>query len=1521
MVRGVARVLGASLVFVAALVLGIALHLDLAAARRSVVLRVDAALDPLFAGKLTIERIGGLGLTHADDVDARVDDSDGTLVIRTTGVTAHVSTGALVRSLLGGDLMITASEVFVASAHVNLDSDSAGAVRIANAFMPRSPSPPGGPPGRAVRLTLAHVRVKHASVRGTLAGVPPIDGDVDDADARLLVSPEKVAVDVDRTRVVARSLPGGQDARGASEAHLTLPSPAGRDLGLRVVFQGTLGSIASHADFTFDGGAIDAVVDAPAVSPEQARLVWSDWPLVVPAALHAEAHGSLPRLAVRVHASAGAATVDVAGPFTVAARLQAALHVDAKALDVRALSGSEPSSDLAFSGDVTFAEQPGGGVDGRAVIDFPAGRVATTSTPPIALTAEVSRGPAPGGAVTANARAGVRVPGAPTVITARLTPRKGSFVLSFAADANAPELGNVPWLRGKAQGHAVLHADGTIDFGTGAIDARGSAASEDVAAYGARATAARLEVQATGRLSAPLLDVQFAGEGLEADRLNCSSMQASGRVEIQNGVTLRDVDVEVRSTDQHARLRATVVRIDDEELRLEHATLRGLGAPIEAQIRWVPGHLSVQAKSGPIDLDRVAKFTNVSVVRGGRMSLDVDATVGAGVADGHVALDVAHAAFATFKDANAHVEATLQGRDAAGRVTASVSDIGSIDVQSPSVHVGAGSLLSLSSWRRSWGAATMNVHVDLPKLVAELPPATLPFHEMKGVLDMTVRADLDKMGDPSPDVDWSVTTTGLVVAGGAASAPWRIEGIDPTIHLTIDGETAATALDVQLRNAAGPLLKVEATSKAVPYASFFSGEGWADGLRAMPFDARVTMPAHSLDTLPAAWGLGALAGELEGSLEWRGAAVKPTIQLSASLQRGRDDPTTSALPVDLALSAQYDGANASVTAQATDNKKKVVLDASASADVKAEDILLGLGGAPIPWTGSGRAKLDALPVRTIAFLDERQVRGRASGTLTIDNLHKDARASATVTIDGLKVGDVACRSAILKASIDGHTFDGLVRVDHADGYAEVRAHAGARWGSALVPALDPSQAGSASLSAVQLRAALFLPFVSGLFSDLDGRIDANASVAIDPATQALRPQGTLRVTDGLFELTALGGEFSDVSAQATLTPDGVVRVEKVVAHGVTGRIEAAATARMVGLAFAGARATVQIPKNDALPVVFDGVQVGTMDGHFDVAANLAAGHKGLDVSIDVPTLHMQLPASRAHDVQALGELEGVTTGILRGPNDFVDVPLDATFASDVGAPRVPITISVKLGSDVDVSRGEDLDVHLEGQPVITIADNVTVTGQIRLIRGTLDVYGKPFEIVSGTVTFGGAEPDNPQVVLTAGWTAQDGTRVSADFAGPLKTGKVTLRSEPMLSETDILSLILYGTAEAETGSSSDQENRGTSTIAGAAGGAATAPINRALGGVNRALDNLGLAGGISTRIDTSQTNPRPEVELQIARDISLQVAYVLGAPPPGTNPDLYLVTLDWRFLRKWSLETTVGDAGTSILDVIWQHRY
>jgi hypothetical protein len=61
--------------------------------------------------------------------------------------------------------------------------------------------------------------------------------------------------------------------------------------------------------------------------------------------------------------------------------------------------------------------------------------------------------------------------------------------------------------------------------------------------------------------------------------------------------------------------------------------------------------------------------------------------------------------------------------------------------------------------------------------------------------------------------------------------------------------------------------------------------------------------------------------------------------------------------------------------------------------------------------------------------------------------------------------------------------------------------------------------------------------------------------------------------------------------------------------------------------------------------------------------------------------------------------------------------------------------------------------------------------------------------------------------------------------------------------------------------------------------------------------------------------------VQIARDISVQLGYVIGTPPPGTNSDKTLLTLDWRFKRNWSMEATFGDQGSSIMDFVWRYRY
>jgi translocation and assembly module TamB len=366
---------------------------------------------------------------------------------------------------------------------------------------------------------------------------------------------------------------------------------------------------------------------------------------------------------------------------------------------------------------------------------------------------------------------------------------------------------------------------------------------------------------------------------------------------------------------------------------------------------------------------------------------------------------------------------------------------------------------------------------------------------------------------------------------------------------------------------------------------------------------------------------------------------------------------------------------------------------------------------------------------------------------------------------------------------------------------------------------------------------------------------------------------------------------------------------------MSGKIQGTASAHFDGLGCASAEAHLQIPTSDQLRLTLEGAGYGTIDGRVDLLAARSPDRKEMDVSIDIPSLHVALPTVSPRSVQPLDAIPGVRIGSRRG-SKFVPVLAPRHVPPVVaGATKLApkLKIAVSLGKDIEVKRGEELEVALTGRPQIVLSDNISISGQIRLVSGFLDVQGKRFEIEQGTVTFVGDDPSNPQAVITAAWSAPDGTRVYAEFAGPLKSGKVTLRSEPPLPKNEILALMLFGTADGLAGYSSNVSTASGSGAIGVAQGTATQPLNHA-------LQEYGL-GGVSTRVDTSSVNPRPEVDIQIARDIALQIAWVLGTPPPGSNPDRTLFTLDWRLFRKWSLQTTVGDAGTSIADLIWQYRY
>jgi translocation and assembly module TamB len=1528
-----ARVLGTAAVFLTAVSAGAALHLDAPAVRRAVMRQVDAALASTFAGRVIIERVGTLGASGAGGIDVTVEDPSGRPVIVLQGARARITTLATIASLVrGGEIVVELSDVAATRADVDLDADETGALRIARAFEPRSPS--DGQPGRGARVVLSNAQVDHVRIHGQPSGSPPIDANVDDLVGSLHLGAGALAIDLTRATVAGVPVPGSARAIGTLAGHVAVPSPKGRTLGLQASWEGTVGKIAESATATLDGEDLDANLDTPSTAAEAVRALWPACPFTDTASLHVDAHGTLPKLAFRARAGVGTGKAEADGNVTLGAGVQATAHVTATAIDAHALAASAPPSNLAATADVSFSSPAGGASSGEVTMDFAGGTVAGVSIPGATIHGKGTFDTTEPSATSASATINVHEPGAPTSVTLHLAPKGQSFALAFEGRAVVARLEDAPRLGRVAKGQAAAALEGTLDLGSGRLDARGQVTAGELRIDGAWVHDATLVGQVNGPVGAPTFNASLDGGEVEIGPLRFANVHAeshgtpagapievwlhgrtteihaSARAAVVPRPSVRDLVVTLDKDGRRAEARAALVSVGGGETRIDDAEIEGFGAPMHAALRQTPGALYVRAHSQHLDLVRIGALLGIKDASG-RVALDVDALLRANGAQGRIQIDVHDASFEKLSGVEAHLAATLDGRHVAGTATAAIADVGSLDVRSTSLEIGGSDPPSWSYWKRAWGTADAKAHIDLAKLAARLPAGTLPFESQTGVVDLNVHVERDSMSDATPAVAVTAQTTGLVVGGTGREGPWRIEGVDATAHVLVDGDTGHTAIDAQLADRGGPLATLIATSDGVPYAAFFAGQDTLDVVSTMPFQAEVTLPARDVDTLPAALDTRGEKGLLEADLRWAGTPEKPNVDVTATLRKGHADVRLLALPVEMDLKGHYDGTHADASLHAT-ARGRPVLDASAGVDVRAPDLLQSIRGAPAPWTASSQAKLVDFPLQSVGALDDRGIRGKVSGDFSVAGLHDDAHATLSMAVDGLKVGDLAYKGATVSAAIDGKGADASLRIDQDDGFAEAHAKVGAHWGAAFTPSLDASKPVDLSLVAKQYRLGLFAPFISSTVSEVDGRLTADAQLQIDPAAGTVHPQGTLSLQDGTFELASLGGGFHDVTGKVTLTPDGVVRVENVSARGMSGRVEAAATARIDGRGLSGLRGQIQVPQKEQLPVVFDDVQVGTFYGALSVDADRSADGRAVNVNVGVQSLHVSLPLAAGHDVQALGNIDGlqmsrrVTQRAATGPHDV---------AKSTAASGTAVEVTIDLGKDAEVKRGTSLDVVLEGRPTLSLAGGVRAGGQIRLPRGTIDVQGKEFTLENGTVTFVGDDPTNPQVALTAKWSAPDGTLVYADFLGPLKSGQVTLRSEPARSKNEIIALILFGTSDDATSAAANGNGaQGLSVVGGAAGGAATQPINRV-------LDSFGLAGGVSTKIDTSSTTPRPEVEVQIARDITLQVAWVLGVPPPGSNPDSTLVTLNWRFLRKWSLATTVGDAGTSIVDLIWQHRY
>ena len=349
------------------------------------------------------------------------------------------------------------------------------------------------------------------------------------------------------------------------------------------------------------------------------------------------------------------------------------------------------------------------------------------------------------------------------------------------------------------------------------------------------------------------------------------------------------------------------------------------------------------------------------------------------------------------------------------------------------------------------------------------------------------------------------------------------------------------------------------------------------------------------------------------------------------------------------------------------------------------------------------------------------------------------------------------------------------------------------------------------------------------------------------------------------------------------------------AHGLTGKLRARGSATLEGLALSSARASVDVAERDKIPLTVQGVSMGDAWGQASVQYR-SVDERRQRLDVDVKRFHLELPDVSPPGVQNLDPASDIRVGHETRTGKFVDMPLQPIEREEEGAPQRWI-IALALG-DVEIRKGTGIRIGLEGNLKARIGRKTRLNGRINLTGGTLDVSGKEFKIERGSVTFDRSVPSDGVVTATARWDSPADYTVYAEYTGTVEQGELRLRSEPPLTQDEVLGLIMFGTPGGTFGA---KEKNEAATAVGIAGGTVAKGLNRALSDISQ-LD-------VSTRVDTSTGEARPELVMQITPRATARVTQAIGEAPPGQSPDRTFLTVDLRLFTRWSLSAQVGDEG------------
>jgi autotransporter translocation and assembly factor TamB len=787
------------------------------------------------------------------------------------------------------------------------------------------------------------------------------------------------------------------------------------------------------------------------------------------------------------------------------------------------------------------------------------------------------------------------------------------------------------------------------------------------------------------------------------------------------------------------------------------------------------------------------------------------------------------------------------------------------------------------------------------------------------------------------------TVAGVALHGGSASARLAGDRLDP-VRAVVDSaagsaeargrvDLARAALDA--RGTADVALAVVGGALGVPLDGRARLEATAAGpLDAAAVTARLAVEAPAAGAVQAerltadldATGLGGTAPRGELHVSAAGAALglpgRQAVAARASWRRAagtdRLAVTATARPVDGGAAAAVDvalerpaagpvrGELAALELALPDTPPirlvratRFILDGG----VRTDGAVIASGGGEVRLAGQvGRAGANAatmtladVPLAPVCRLAGERCDGVVAGTIVLGGTAEAPRLDATLRTRGLRVHDVeygvlaaqatyAERRLALHADLD-HPAAGALRLEGA--VPVDLAWAGARRDLAAEPV-------DLTLRASRLDLTFLRALAPGTLRDTAGRVAVDLHVTGPRATP--RASGAIVLDGGRVELAATDVPWEDVHLRLEAAGTAL-RVVELRATGGRGHLTGHGT---IGLADARAPALDLTVTLDEFLAFRRELGEAALSGELAVRGTVRAPELAGEVDV-------------VHAVVRPAALPSTSIPMEPDPTILVSSGPDLPAPAPPAEPTVDPAAALRLGVTVRIARDAwirrtDASIELGGRLRIEKEPDAPprLVGEIVLLRGWYAFQGRRFTIDEGRIRFTGETPPEPTFDVTAVY-ATPGYRVTVRVEGTGAKPTLALSAEPPLSQTDILSVVIFGKPSTELGrgQSVDLQKSALQLASGYAMPELRTSVMNTFG-----LDTLD--------VDLPGAENQPGA-VRVGRYVTSDV-FVAIAQEFGTRAG-QVVSLEYGLSRSLVVRGSTSTRGASAVDLLWRRRY